>query len=165
MEMFNQPTANMNGYDMLGFFLDIYQGLLDRNAQLQKQLNDTRIGDPNHPLNLVSTLDANQSVPPISSNGMGTAYFTLKNKTLHYDITVSNLTSDIVAAHFHRGAKGTNGPVVQPIIFNLNHAKGDWANLSDSDLNDLMSGNIYVNVHTQQHPDGEIRGQIMQFGM
>jgi hypothetical protein len=43
-------------------------------------------------------------------------------------------------------------PVASPI-------KGE-ATLSEADAKDFVAGNMYVNVHTKDHPAGEIRGQV-----
>ncbi|TAN15255.1 MAG: CHRD domain-containing protein, partial [Chitinophagaceae bacterium] len=32
--------------------------------------------------------------------------------------------------------------------------------LNDTLINDLMAGKLYGNIHTQNHPGGEIRAQI-----
>lgn len=36
------------------------------------------------------------------------------------------------------------------------------AQLTDHQLSDLQAGRYYINLHTAQHPDGEIRGQVVQ---
>ena len=33
--------------------------------------------------------------------------------------------------------------------------------LTDAQVTDLMGGKWYFNVHTKEHPAGEIRGQVM----
>lgn len=46
---------------------------------------------------------------------------------------------------------------------NNSDLKGPLSGKNISDLVNLMkSGNTYVNVHSESHPDGEIRGQIMK---
>jgi len=35
------------------------------------------------------------------------------------------------------------------------------ATLNDKQVTDLMAGQWYFNVHTQQNPSGEIRGQVL----
>jgi hypothetical protein len=35
------------------------------------------------------------------------------------------------------------------------------ATLSEQQVNDLMTGQWYFNIHTQENPTGEIRGQVM----
>ena len=72
---------------------------------------------------------------------------------------------NIISAHFHLGAAGTNGRVVKSInIDPRGLAIGSWT-ISDSqpltrDLTyHLKAGTIYTDVHTSQYPDGEIRGQ------
>jgi hypothetical protein len=112
------------------------------------------------------------------SKAYGTAEFrVLKDgRELHYKIFVKDL-KDPSAAHIHVGKKGEDGP---PIVTLLNTAKkGNQSGLmtegtlTDKDLmgtyqgkhiedlvNMMKSGDTYVNVHTADHPEGEIRGQI-----
>ncbi|TSC79232.1 MAG: peptidase S8 and S53 subtilisin kexin sedolisin [Candidatus Peregrinibacteria bacterium Gr01-1014_25] len=101
-------------------------------------------------------------IPSTSATGTGT--FTLTASGLAYDITVRNLSGSLItAAHFHRGSLGTNGPVLEPINFNGGtRATGTWSGLTTDERDDLLNEDIYVNVHTQAHPDGEIRGQVEQ---
>jgi hypothetical protein len=68
------------------------------------------------------------------------------------------------AAHIHNGPRGVAGP----IVFALTEASmgsGIWtaqATLSQTDLNTLLAGNYYFNVHSAAFPNGEIRGQLLQ---
>ena len=71
-------------------------------------------------------------------------------------------------AHIHQCKAGENGqPVHYPLSMGKakitsSDLKGPLAGKQISDLVDLMkNGGAYANIHTQQHQDGEIRGQIM----
>lgn len=114
---------------------------------------------------LRATLIGAREVPPVLSAMSGSGTFTLSSTGVQYDIVISGVGSStgstITGAHFHRGAAGVNGPVIVPITVTGTHFTGTWTNLSDQDRNDLLNGNVYVNVHTQAHPDGEIRGQVI----
>lgn len=115
----------------------------------------------NGSVSFTAVLSAVSETPslPFTVKGGGTGTFVLQSDGLHYDIVVQNLSGSVTAAHFHRAAAGVAGPVVQSITFNGNHSSGVWA-LSESNRNALLAGEIYVNVHTAAHPDGEIRGQL-----
>ncbi len=54
-------------------------------------------------------------------------------------------------AHIHQGKIGQNGPVVVT-LFNASSPTGPKSG--------ILARNAYANVHTQQNPKGEIRGQI-----
>ena len=109
-----------------------------------------------------ATLIGAREVPPVTISLSGTGSFTLSSAGLAYTISLMNLSGSIItAAHFHRGATGVNGPAIQTISFTGSQAIGTWAGLTEQDRNDLFSGNIYVNVHTQAYPNGAIRGQVI----
>jgi hypothetical protein len=112
-----------------------------------------------------SNLDGNQEVPPVTTNATGTASLTLTGAGLEFSLTVEGLT--FTAAHFHNAAVGVNGGVVRTITndFAGNTASGLWSSTDSEPLtpgliNELLAGNIYINVHTTANPGGEIRGQL-----
>ncbi len=111
-----------------------------------------------------ASLSGSQSVPPAVSNGTGTAWAVLNmsSKSLTYRVTYAELDSTFTAAHFHLGAAGVNGPVVHPITstFIGNTASGTWSNIPDTLITALMKGDIYINIHSEKYPAGEIRGQL-----
>jgi Cu/Zn superoxide dismutase len=108
---------------------------------------------------------------------------------LDYQISLSNLNGIVTGAHIHSGGSGTNGPIVANLNVHGAFAsasagggggggsattststggtvtsadlKGPLAGKQISGLIKLIKdGKAYVNVHTDQNPDGEIRGQL-----
>jgi hypothetical protein len=103
----------------------------------------------------------------------------LVSKSLNrIDVSVeqSGLTN-ITQAHIHRAPRGTNGGVIfwlfdpnRPADYPSNTQIGKiWTNpssdtrdqpLTQTIIDDLRAGNLYVNFHTTQFPGGAIRGQL-----
>ncbi|MBK8634390.1 MAG: CHRD domain-containing protein [Saprospiraceae bacterium] len=111
-------------------------------------------------------LNGAQSNPAITTNARGTASFTLTPAGLIYAITLDSL--EITNAHFHKGGIGANGGVVRGLFseFTGKSVSGIWTSTDTQPLTpelvkDLLSGNIYVNIHTAANPGGEIRGQVL----
>ena len=106
-------------------------------------------------------LDGAQEVPANNSTVTGTGIFALSPdlQTLVYDISYTGaLSGTETMAHIHRGAPGVAGPVVYPLPIG-NH-KTLTQTLTITDVNDLLAGLLYVNIHSTNFPGGEIRGQI-----
>jgi hypothetical protein len=107
-------------------------------------------------------------VPPIATPDTGTAQFKASpdGKTLNYNLTVNNIPA-VTMAHIHQGKLGIIGQPVAPLsvgngTITSSNLQGPLAGKQISDLvNLLKSGNSYVNVHTQQNQNGDIRGQII----
>ncbi|GAB2460511.1 hypothetical protein GCM10011375_11010 [Hymenobacter qilianensis] len=73
-----------------------------------------------------------------------------------------SLALPVVAAHLHRGAPGTNGPIVYSFPSLLSPI-GGTVTLSEADEALLLNNEFYVDVHAQIFPEaGEIRGTIMR---
>lgn len=110
-------------------------------------------------------LNGANEVPLVVTTATGTGSFTLTSAGLQYDITLRNLSgSTITGAHFHRGDTGVNGPVIENLSFNTTtlRAMGTWADLTAEERSLLLAGDVYVNVHTNAYPNGEIRGQLVR---
>lgn len=110
-----------------------------------------------------ATLSGAAEVPPTNSAGSGELQATLdkSTRTLRWDMNYSGLSGPATAAHFHGPAMpGANAGVAVPITPPSSPSKGQ-ATLTEAQMNDLLSGKWYVNVHTAAHPGGEIRGQVL----
>ena len=84
-------------------------------------------------------------------------------RVVTWDITDSGLTGPVTMAHFHNGPEGKNGPVVIWLTKQGTEATGEIkgeATLTAEQAKQFEAGDWYVNVHTKDHPAGEIRGQV-----
>ena len=119
------------------------------------------VGDiPKVPVSFTARLYGSQEVPPVTTNGRGSATFRMTDAGLWYDVSVANLSGPITAAHFHMGEPGVSGPAVETITFTDGRAQGFWIDISAAQWTALKGGEMYINVHTEKYPDGEIRGKI-----
>jgi len=112
---------------------------------------------------ITATLSGAQEVPPVETTATGTAKFQLKaDRGLSGSVKTDDI--DGVAAHIHDGAPGVNGPVVVPLNKKNDH---EWTvpvgtKFTAAQIESLKAGTLYVNVHTDAHKGGEIRGQLKQ---
>lgn len=117
-------------------------------------------------ITLSAVLDASQEVanPPVVSDAFGYGLFELDDQTneLSYQIifTPSLLTSAELMAHVHGPAPiGVNAGVV--FALPAGTPKVGTTTLTAQQQADLLNGLMYVNIHTNNHQGGEIRGQIL----
>lgn len=109
-------------------------------------------------------LSGDNEVPPVSSDGKGVGFLTLNENTSTAYANISLMgIDDATDAHIHSGFAGENGPVVAGFTSSDNEfweLTGSAQMLSEMDLELLMEGGLYVNVHTTTMPSGELRAQI-----
>lgn len=105
-------------------------------------------------------LTADAEVPPTDSSATGTADVTVDTdaKTVSWTVTVEGLSGDPVAAHVHGPAEKSENAA--PVIDMSGSLMEGSADITDEQISELEAGKYYVNVHTEQNPDGEIRGQL-----
>jgi CHRD domain len=111
-----------------------------------------------------ATLDGKSETPPNTSAGTGTADidYDAASKKLTWKLTYSGLSGPATAGHFHGPAEpGKNAGVVIPISVGSSPFQGS-ADLTDAQAADLLAGRWYVNIHTDAHKGGEIRGQVVK---
>jgi hypothetical protein len=135
--------------------------------------------------NFVAHLSGDEEVPPVATLAQGQAIFHLSKdgSQLEFKLIVANI-ENVTQAHIHCGAVGVNGPVVA-FLYGLGPVvspdgilsegtvtganviprppsaacPGGVANFDDL-IAKIQTGGAYANVHTTDHPGGEVRGQI-----
>lgn len=105
-----------------------------------------------------------QSVPSNNSSATGViaAKFNKSTGVLDYTVTWNGLSGPLNGMHFHKAARNSNGPVVKNIQSSgspTGSITESWT-VPDSLHTILEQGGLYINIHTESYPDGEIRGQI-----
>ncbi len=112
-----------------------------------------------------ATLRGSQQVPPVSSTAMGTVIvkYDPSTKILKLVGDYQGITDTVTGSHIHGPAPaGSNAPILIP----LNNTGGTTGVLSGTDTltaeqeTDMLNGLMYVNVHNNIYPNGEIRGQL-----
>ncbi len=130
--------------------------------------------------NFTAQLSGGNETPGVVTGAGGVATITLNTatQTVTYRVDVYNLPSGVVASHFHASGPGVAGPIVVGFTVQANLSNdfsisgtasaadlqprqaqgiGSW----DDFIQALTLGQIYVNVHSQVNPGGEIRGQVV----
>jgi len=131
----------------------------------------------------VTHLSGDEEVPAVDTKAQGQAIFMLsKDGTELRFILIAAKLENITMSHIHLAPVGQNGPIVVwlyplappplliPGTFNGVLSSGT---ITETDLvgplegmslsallSEMMAGNTYVNIHTEQNPGGEIRGQL-----
>ena len=142
-------------------------------AQNATQINSTSVS--HHNANFSASLTGRGEIPPVQTIANGTADLVPTDDRINYFVNATNLKG-IAAGHVHLAPPGQNGPIVVT-LFNITTLKDRsyfHGNFTGENLEGPMQGNSlseligamnngtsYVNVHTKQHPNGEIRGQII----
>jgi hypothetical protein len=124
-------------------------------------------------------LSGDEEVPSVKTEAAGTATFQIGEggNIMTYTLTISRI-KDITGAFLCEGKKGENGAIVYDLfreprkedISGTLLAEGKiepyllFGPLQGGSVQSLMelmeTGQIYVNLLTKRHPDGEIRGQV-----
>ena len=145
----------------------------------------TTLGGPESAGVFLAGLTGGQEVPPVNTDAKGAALFSYnpEENMMGFSLAVQNI-ENITMAHIHLAPAGENGNVIawldpqnaqQP-----NQISGEYDGVLVSDVieaGDLVgpaegatlgelieamdNGRVYVNVHTQQNQQGEIRGQLV----
>lgn len=108
-------------------------------------------------------LSGDQEVPMVDTMSLATAVVEIDESLPAFKVTLdASMVTDASAAHVHDGDIGSNGGVA----FGLTDMGDGTFVLAQTELtagllNDLLSGEWYLNVHTPNNPSGEVRGQIV----
>ena len=125
-----------------------------------------------------ANLTGQEEVPPVDTQATGHAILVPilpSNQTIQYFVNVTGVQG-ATQGHIHSGSQGENGPIVvtlfkfdspQNTVFEkgnitASNLEGPMQGKTIPDLITAMkNGSTYVNVHTEQNPNGEARGQLV----
>lgn len=117
-----------------------------------------------------TSLTGKTEVGPVMTDAQGGLAFEFRNGTLTATGSFSGLESNYAASHIHAAPAGENGGVIYPLMPEQDEtdvsiwtysAANNTFNLSDTEIGQLVTAGLYVNVHSVDNPAGEIRGQIL----
>ncbi|MCW9707089.1 CHRD domain-containing protein [Fodinibius salsisoli] len=153
----NSDTDKSNGEDM---------SMTGDQTMTQQRMSE---GDTeaamNEPQTFEATLQGSNEVPEVNTDATGDAMVTLNGDSIHVQGQFSGLSSVYTASHIHEGAKGENGGPILTLKPELGNDKmsgmfdGSYQ-LDDTQIKALKEGSLYINVHSENHKPGEIRGQL-----
>jgi len=109
-------------------------------------------------------LSGANEVPANASSGSGTLEASLdkQSSVLSWTVTYSGLTGPVKAGHFHGPAvAGSNAGVALGFTGSVENPIKGSATLTAAQIDDMMAGKWYVNLHTAGNPGGEVRGQVV----
>jgi Cu/Zn superoxide dismutase len=149
------PASLRKAIVVIGAFVVLLTLMSSAAAQNQQQ-------------SFTAKLSGNNEVPPVTTTATGMAQFqpSSDGNKISYTLNAANI-NNFMMAHIHQGKAGENGEPVAPLsmgngTITSGDLQGPLAGKQLSDLVNLMNnGQAYVNMHTQQNMNGEIRGQIM----
>lgn len=119
------------------------------------------------PVSFDVPLTGAQQVPAVQTAGSGSAALTYDASTrvVTWNISFSGLSSPATMAHFHGPA--ATGKNANPKVW-ISQKGSDptspmtgQATLSPDEAKMFEAGDMYINVHSKDHPSGEIRGQVV----
>jgi Cu/Zn superoxide dismutase len=116
-------------------------------------------------------MDGLQQAPVITTAAKGSGMVSINrdNDNAHY-MLVTNGVAGFTGIHFHKEAIGQNGGVINDIttVYANSGAFGYWKSTDGipfspftmTNINSFDNDSVYINLHTANNPNGEIRGQL-----
>lgn len=156
------------GIIVIGILSVLNMGTLPLTSQLFAQESEEKF---------IAKMSGKEEVPFNESPSTGFAWVKILDDKIAYEVNVTDMDK-VNAAHIHLANAGKNGPIILTLFKGgpteqVNGTVGE-ANVTASsfegpmkgkDLLDFVTainnGTTYVNVHSTDFPDGEIRGQLM----
>lgn len=108
-------------------------------------------------------LKGSSEVPSNESTATGNTILTFNAVTKKFNAVTTYSGLEPTGGHIHMAAVGENGGVVYPFGDNLSSPITFQSGvLTEDQVTALISEMLYINLHTEEFPGGEIRGQLMK---
>lgn len=153
----NSETDKSNGEDM---------SMSGDQTMTQQRMSEGDVESTmNEPQTFEATLQGSNEVPEVDTEATGNVMVTLRGDSIQVQGQFSGLGSAYAGSHIHEGAEGENGGPIQPLEPELGSDKMSGTfdasyKLEEAQVTALKEGNLYINVHSENHKPGEIRGQL-----
>jgi hypothetical protein len=136
-----------------------------------------------HPT-FVAQMNGFEETPGVATLATGFAGIQvgMDGSTVYYTVTLTDASTELMAAHLHLGPSGEAGPIVVTLCsaqtkpcqtegvvaqgtFTAADFSGPFANDTlERLLTESRNHMVYVNVHSTKFPSGEARGQLVDLG-
>ncbi len=131
---------------------------------LSATLSGSRAQAADDDILFTATLTDDEQSVPTESPGVGLAEVRLERATMKitWKVTFKDLTSPATAAGLYgpENVGGNAGQFVDLANGNLKSPLTGSKVLSDGEFQYLITGRVYVNIHSRKYKDGELRGQL-----
>ncbi|MFU8803174.1 MAG: CHRD domain-containing protein [Bradymonadaceae bacterium] len=115
-------------------------------------------------------LAGDNEIPAVATPATGTMTVNLRGSTISGEGTFEGLTSNLIdiagsPAHIHIGSSTATGPILFNVDVDADNRSGSFNFEEDLDSDQLLmfeQGTLYLNIHTELYPNGELRGQLIE---
>lgn len=110
---------------------------------------------------VTAELTGSKEVPPVATQAYGKSTITIgRDRSIKGSVIVMNMAP--TSAHIHVGPLNADGPVIVPLIRTSENtfSAPPNARLTEEQYARYREGNLYINVHSDKFPAGEIRAQM-----
>jgi hypothetical protein len=133
-------------------------------SKLQENRGGNVSTDDGPPIAFYADLSADEESAETYSPGAGRFDVTLDRKALKFSwkVTYANLTSPLTSAAIHgpQTPGGEAAPIIDLAPKGLRSPMEGSVILTEGQLEYLLTGRMYVNLHTVKYPRGELRGHL-----
>jgi len=105
-----------------------------------------------------AALDGPSSDTTSAASGYATLILNSAETEVDYFIEYGGLEGNEIGGHFHNALPGQYGPRLQ-LLMGGSPKSGIWE-VGPFEVGELNAGRVYINIHTDIYPSGEIRGNI-----
>lgn len=119
------------------------------------------------PVSFKVPLSGGQEVPPVFPAGAATADLTYDpvTRVVTWTLSYRDLSSPIIVAEFHGPAQPSkNAPLALALVkqgSSVGNPITGQTTLTPDQARQFADGEWYINIDTQNHPEGEVRGQVI----